>query len=160
MAMTILNIGILAIIASFTSGSVAIRRASRISTATALADAQMELYRGLSYNSIALDTTSVSSAPGAASTDYKCDSAVGSPTPPCATPTEVTTTCTTPLPNECKASRSATGPDHGTYVVDTYILWNTPANGRALKLVTVVVRDSATKQVYAREASTFDQATG
>ena len=59
MAMTILNIGLLAIVAAFNSGAVAIRRASRISTASALADSQMELYRALTYTSIALDSTTL-----------------------------------------------------------------------------------------------------
>jgi type II secretory pathway pseudopilin PulG len=161
MAMTILNVGILAIIAAFSSGSVAIRRASRVSTATALADSQMELYRGLVYGSIALDTGSVSGAAGALSTDYKCDSAVGSPTPACSTPSEITATCTTPLPNQCIASRSATGADQGRYRIDTFIQWDSSTSGgRPVKKVTVVVRDANSLQVYVREASTFDQSTG
>jgi type II secretory pathway pseudopilin PulG len=155
MAMTILNVGILALIATFSSGAVSIKRASRISTATALADSQLEIYRGQPYSAIALDATSVSSADNT----YKCDSALGGSCPN-STSAEVTTTCTTPLPNECKASRAVTGADHGTYRVDTYILTQTPTNGRVLKLVTVVVRDSTTSQVYVRQTSTFDQATG
>jgi type II secretory pathway pseudopilin PulG len=160
MAMVILNIGILAIIAAFSSGSVAIRRANRVSTATALADSQMETYRGLVYGSIALDATSVSSAPQS----YKCDAAVGSPASPCPTPSEVTVTCSTPLPNYCKASRAAPGADQSTYQVDTYIQWDSslaPYGGRTVKKVTIVVRDAnKTNITYAREASTFDQATG
>src|SRR6266487_6368782 len=55
MAMVMLNVGILAIVAAFSSGTVALNRASKISTASALADSQMELYRAITYNSIGLD---------------------------------------------------------------------------------------------------------
>ena len=47
MAMVMLNVGILAIVAAFSSGSRALARASRVSTAAALADTQIEAYRGL-----------------------------------------------------------------------------------------------------------------
>ena len=45
MAMVMLNIGVLAIVAAFNSGMFALNRASQISTASALADSQMELPR-------------------------------------------------------------------------------------------------------------------
>ena len=70
MAMTILNIGILAVVAAFNSGIVALRRSGSISTATVLADKQMELYRALTYGSIALDPTSIP-----ATTPYTSDAA-------------------------------------------------------------------------------------
>jgi type II secretory pathway pseudopilin PulG len=160
MALTILNVGILAILMAFSAGTVSIRQASRGSTASALADAQMELYRGVPYASIALDTSSVSSAPGTAAGDYKCDSALGASCPN-STANEVTVTCTTPLPKYCKASQSATGADGGTYIVDTYIQPLTVGSGRSVRQVTVVVRDSNKKtRVYVRQTSTFDQATG
>src|SRR5438034_6512607 len=47
MALTILNIGILAIVAAFQAGALAISRASRTATATTVADKQMELFRGI-----------------------------------------------------------------------------------------------------------------
>src|ERR1051325_1987118 len=69
-AMVMLNVGILAIVAAFNSGTFALKRASRISTSTALADKQMELYRALPYASISLDPTTIpSTAP------YTTDSA-------------------------------------------------------------------------------------
>jgi type II secretory pathway pseudopilin PulG len=160
MALTILNVGILAILGAFSASAVSIKQASRTSTASALADAQMELYRGVGYSSIALDTSSVASAPGAATGDYKCDSTLGTSCPS-STSNEVTQTCATPLPKFCKASQSATGADGGTYIVDTYVLPLTQGAGRAIRQVTVVVRDSLRKtHVYVRQTSTFDQATG
>jgi type II secretory pathway pseudopilin PulG len=158
MAMVILNIGILAIVAAFNSSMFALNRASKISTASALADSQMELYRALTYSAIALDSTSLSGVDNT----YKCDSALGASCPN-VTSGEVTTTCSgSPLPNQCLPSRTTTGADRKNYRVDTYITTTTPTNGRAEKLVTVVVRDgrSLSARPLARVASTFDQSTG
>jgi type II secretory pathway pseudopilin PulG len=158
MAMVILNIGILAIVAAFNSGIFALNRASRISTASTLADSQMELYRAIKYDAIALDSTAL----GSVDNTYKCDAALGSSCPN-STSGEVTTSCTSsPLPNECNPSRSVTGADHKLYRVDTYILTQTPTNGRTLKAVTVVVRDGGalSARPFARVTSTFDSSTG
>src|SRR5438874_12771311 len=73
MAMTMLNIGILALVAAFNSGAVALQRASRTSTAAALADTQMELFRAITYATIGLDSTSVN----ATDTTYRNDSVHG-----------------------------------------------------------------------------------
>jgi Tfp pilus assembly protein PilV len=166
MAMVMLNIGILAIVASFNSGIVTLNRAGRTSTAAALADQQMELYRAIPYASIALDSTQLA----AVDNTYKCDSALGASCPN-STSSEVTTTCTG-TPNECSPSRSITGansPDRKPYRVDTYIILSTasttpptPTNGRPLKIVTVVVRDGGalSARPLVRIASTFDQSTG
>ena len=169
-AMVMLNIGILAIVAAFNSGIVTLSRASRTSTAAALADAQMELYRALPYASIALDTTSV----GTVDATYKADSALASCSGyPNTTSCLVTTSCAgSPVPNECQPSRSVSppnSPDRKKYRVDTYIILSTstttpptPSNGRAVKIVTVVVRDAInlSARPFIRESSTFDQSTG
>ena len=151
-AMVMLNVGLLALLAAFISGSTAVRRASRVATASTLADTQMELYRALTYGAIALDSSSIpSGAP------YTTDAAYNA--------SQVTATCAsgsyTSYP-QCNASRSVTGPDHGTYRVDTYVVYRTPTSGRAVKLVTIVVRDSAslTGPALARQSSSFDQSTG
>jgi type II secretory pathway pseudopilin PulG len=146
-AMTMLNIGLLAVVAAFSSGVVSLNRASRITTAAVLADGQMELYRAIKYTSIQLDTTTIpSSAP------YNTDTAYNA--------TQVTGTCSG-SPPECNASRQVTGADGKSYRLDTYIVSYTPTGGRALKKVTVVVRDYNNLTVsYARQISTFDQSTG
>src|SRR4029079_12780962 len=77
MAMVMLNIGILAIVAAFNSGMFALSRASKISTASALADSQMEQYRAITYSAIALDSTAL----GTVDNTYKCDSALGASCP-------------------------------------------------------------------------------
>jgi Tfp pilus assembly protein PilV len=158
MAMVMLNIGILAIVASYQTGMFALNRASKISTASALADQQMELYRAITYSAIALDSTSLASVDNT----YKCDSALGSSCPN-STSSETTATCSgSPLPNQCTPSRTVTGADRKPYRVDTYISPTTPSGGRSLKVVTVVVRDGSklSARPLARLSSTFDQSTG
>jgi Tfp pilus assembly protein PilV len=157
MAMVMLNVGILAIVAAFSSGMFALKRASKISTASALADSQMELFRAITYSAIALDGATL----GTVDNTYKCDTTLGASCPN-STGSEVTTACAgSPLPNQCIPSRTVTGADHKSYRIDTYITTTTPTNGRAEKLVTVVVRDGTalSARPLATEASTFDQST-
>jgi len=152
MSMTMLNIGILALVAAFQSGAFALQRASKISTAAAIADIQMERFRAMNYNSIALDA-------GLFATDknhspYKDDLAFSAG--------QLTQTCASPAPDECKPIRTLAGPDGKRYEIDTYIISDSVATGRTLKRVTLVVRDAEalTARPLARIASTFDQATG
>jgi hypothetical protein len=64
-------------------------------------------------------------------------------------------------PNECAATREATGADGKPYRINTYIVETAPVNGRTVKQVTIVVRDDADQaRVYVRQASSFDQSTG
>lgn len=147
MAMTMLNIGLLAVVAAFSSGIVSLNRASRITTAAVMADGQMELYRALTYNAIRLEPTSI---PGTA--PYTTDTAYSA--------SQVTATCAGPPP-ECNASRQATGADGKSYLLQTYIVTTTPTGGRAIKKVTVVVRDYNNQALtFARQVSTFDPSTG
>lgn len=152
MAILVLSIGILAIVAAFGSGTLAIHRASRVATAASLADVQMERYRALRYDSIMLDSGSVSSADTIPS--YANDTA--------RIPPQFTGTCPS-LPRECQASQSVTGADGGSYRVDTYItIQAATTTYRENKLVTIVVREVVTDppKTLIRVPSTFDQATG
>lgn len=154
-AMIILNIGLIAIVAAFAAGTNAIRRSSRISTASSIADAQLELYRALTYPAIALDTTAVNGTDAV----YRGDAAL-----PGGDIGNLITTATGcgGLPNQCNPSRSQNGPDGGSYRIDTYIVSKTPTGGRPVKLVTVVVRDATnlTGLPWVRQSSSFDAATG
>lgn len=162
-AMTVMNVAILALVGAFNAGALSIARASHISTASVLGDKQMELYRALTYDQIALDSTQLSGV----DTTYLCDEALGTSCPNSAS-SEVQQTCSgSPLPAQCLPSQDVTGPDGGNYRIDTYI-GSVPAgtlsgeNFRAYKVVTVVVRnaDDLSAAPYVREQSTFDQATG
>lgn len=168
-AMTVLNIGLLALVAALNSGALALSRASRLSTAATLADQQMELYRGLTYASIALDSSSVTTLVGS-NNKYSCDAAIMVDTAgACGAAnrkTQNTVACTTPIPRECTPSRATTGPDGFNYRVDTYILEETAlpsgaSNARPVRIVTVVVRDANDlDRTFVRQESTFDQSTG
>ena len=152
LAMVMLNIGLLAVVAAFNSGIVTLQRASQVTTASVLADQQMERYREITYASIRLESAAATTADGDAL--YRADSARSYPT------AMVTGTCVG-VPVECNPSRTVTGADRRQYRLDTYILQQTPTGGRPLKIVTVVVRDAATlARTYVRQASTFDQSTG
>jgi Tfp pilus assembly protein PilV len=75
MALLVLNIGIFATLAAFTSGALTLRRASHASTAAAIADKYMESYRNSSYSSIppascATPVSSASNVTGADSLTY------------------------------------------------------------------------------------------
>src|SRR5260221_13659886 len=55
MAMVVLNIGLLALIATFQSGAMALRRAAVVSNGAAVADKVMETYRALQNTGIYLN---------------------------------------------------------------------------------------------------------
>src|SRR5215212_1988165 len=118
--MVLLNVGILAIVAAFSSGNAALARASRVSTASALADKQMESYRGLIYDNITFITSEWNSA--LADSTYKADTAYTSnmlnPVAPKALVGTVTV-CPTGVPaSSCDPSYTTTGPDHRSYRID------------------------------------------
>jgi Tfp pilus assembly protein PilV len=157
-AMVVLNIGLLALVASFNSGIVTLQRASRVTTAAVLADKQMELYRAISWANIRLETAQAAAA-DAEVTPYRSDAGRQYPA------ALVTDTCS-PLVAECTPRQTVTGADNRPYRVDTYIVSEIPNQGgsnegRAVKKVTVVVRDGNNLgTVYARQVSTFDQSVG
>lgn len=158
MALTVLNVGILATVAALNSGAIALQRASKVSTASALADAQMELYRALQYDSIGL--YDVATADGDAT--YRTDSArnYGNDT------MYTVASCSgTTFPVECKPIQTVAGsssPDGKAYRVDTYVVEQAPTGtSRVLKVVTVVVRDGNNlSKALVRSQSTFDRSTG
>jgi len=163
MAMVMLNVGILAIVAAFSSGNAALARANRISTAGALANKQMEIYRGLKYDNIVFVTSEWNAA--LADSTYTADTVytqnMQTPVAPNALVASVTTCPTTAASTACDPSYTTTGADRKSYRVDTYLYFDTPTYGNQLKTVTVVVRnpDDLTR-TYARASSTFDPSTG
>jgi Tfp pilus assembly protein PilV len=140
-AIVVINIGLLAILLSLTSGMTTLRRSAETSTASALADKQLELYRAVAFASIYLDTTALA----ATDSTYQTDAAYSA--------SQVSQTCGT-LTAVCTPTQTVTGPDGRSYRVDTYIVWVTPAGGTAVKQVTVVVRKSGTTATLARVVST------
>ena len=152
-AMTVLSVGILAVVAGFGSGYVALNRATRISSGAVLADAQMERFRALTYPFICLSSTSSEST-------YTAAAPSG---------TAVTGTPSSCDPTLVPIQAPKTGPDNHQYRIDTYVVWNCPLGGTPpgcinsspVKLVRIVVRDyTTTSKLYAQEESTFDQRSG
>lgn len=156
-AMIVLTVGILALIAAYTSGYMALNRATRVSSATLVADSQMERFRAVQYSAIQLNTTCGANCTQDAT--YTSDTAYSA----AALVTGCATTDATCLPTQTK-----TGPDGKSYRLDTYVeytcvsgtLSTSPSltcgagNPYPVKRVTVVVR-SSTLTAPVREQSTF-----
>ena len=140
-AIVVINIGLLAILLALTSGMVTLRRSAETSTASAIADKQLEKYRAVTFPSIFLDTAALA----ATDSTYQSDAAYSA--------SQVNQTCGT-LTAVCTPSQTVTGPDGRSYRVDTYIVWTTPSGGTAVKQVTVVVRKSGSTATLARVVST------
>jgi prepilin-type N-terminal cleavage/methylation domain-containing protein len=162
-AMTVLAVALLALVAAFSSGALTLQRASQTSTASALANQQMELYRGIKHCSIRLDDASIP-----ATTPYTSDPAYsGSQVLDTATCGGSTPTCTAVAwPDPCNASQSVSGSttqDGRSYRVDTYIVYDDFATfGDRLKRVTIVVRDGTNLNAtpLVRASSKFDRISG
>jgi len=163
MAMVMLTAGILAIVATFSTGNAALSRANRISTAGAFANKQMEVYRGLKYDNIVFVTSEWNSA--IADSTYTADTTyqqnMSSPVAPKALVATVST-CPANVPaSACDPSYTTTGADHRSYRVDTYLYFDTPSYGNQLRTVTVVIRDpDDLTRTFARVTSTFDPSIG
>src|SRR5688500_20316326 len=80
-AMTVMLVGVMSLFALFQAGIVQVRRASTITTAAALADAEMEKFRAIKYETIGLDDAQVA----ATETTYKSDAAYRDDTAPATT---------------------------------------------------------------------------
>jgi len=113
----------------------------------------MENMRAIQYDSIGIPEPLVV----AAAAPYSSDPAYqATPANRVALNACGTAPCTTKVPVQ-----TLTGADGKSYRVDTYMTWQTITGGRAVKLVTIVVRDgSNTAKVWARTASSFDASTG
>lgn len=140
-AIVVINVGLLTILLALTSGMTTLRRSAESSTASALADKQLEKYRAVSFSSIFLNTSSLA----ATDSTYQSDSAYSA--------SQVSQTCS-PVTAICTPTQSVTGPDGHSYRIDTYIVYVTPSGGTAVKQVTVVVRKSGATAALARVVST------
>ena len=163
MAMVMLNVGILAVVAAFSSGNAALYRANRTSTAGALANKQMEAYRGLKYDNIVFVTSEWTSA--IANSTYTGDTVyqtnMYNPVAPHALVPTVSAWPANVPATACDPSYTTTGADHRSYRVDTYLYFDTPTSGNQLRAVTVVIRNSNDlTRTFARVSSTFDSSTG
>lgn len=170
-AMVVLNVGLLATVAAFTSGTFAINRASHTATAATLADSQMEIYRALTYDWITLTATPSPALDTTYTTDAAYTACSTGSTPSCTHLTDASmgSRCTgtgavaVAFPAACKPIQNVTGADGHGYRIDTFIgavagTAVAPAQ-RAHKDIVIVVRDGRTLKVLARQESIFDCAT-
>ena len=134
-AMTVMAIGIAALVAGFGSGLVTINRARSTSTAGSLADKQMELYRQAAFTSLTPAAMSGAWLTGSDGNTYW----VGS---------SISWTCVVGPPN---TTTSATPP----------VCSGTPAT-RPVKLVSIEVHKGSTSSgpLAFSESATFDSSTG
>ncbi|HLY85061.1 MAG TPA: prepilin-type N-terminal cleavage/methylation domain-containing protein [Gaiellaceae bacterium] len=143
-AMIVLTVGILALVAAYSSGYVALNRATRVSSATLVADSQMERFRALQYSAIALNTGCGASC--TEDTTYTGDTAYSAAT--------AVTGCSSTTESTCLPTQTKTGPDGKSYRLDTYIEYSCVSgtyvsptscgsgNPYPVKRVTLVVRSS------------------
>lgn len=144
-AMVVLTIGILALVAAYSSGYVALNRATRVSSARLIADQQMERFRAVQYSAIQLNTTCGASCTEDAT--YTGDPAYSS------TAQVGGSSCSDAT---CLPTQTKTGPDGKSYRLDTFIAYTCVSgtlsispltcggtNPYPVKRVTVVVRSSS-----------------
>ena len=157
-ALLIINVAIFALYTSFTAAGSAVLRANRVSTATVVAEKQIELYRAMLWNRIGLKDTSITAS--ASDTVHTGDASW----PDAQT---AYASCTASAP-ECMAVQGpVTGPDGKTWRIDTYISTLVSGaggvtSGRPVKRVTVTVRrwNDQTAAPLARLVAAFDRSTG
>jgi hypothetical protein len=151
----------MALFGAYSTGYVALKRATRVSSATLIADSQMERFRALSYTNIQLNVTCGTTC--AQDSTYTGDAAY--------TSTSQISGCTSTDPS-CLSTQTQTGPDGKSYRLDTYINWTcvtgtlstspsvTCSTGsNPVKLVTVLVRKSNGSD-WVREQSIFNSLIG
>lgn len=155
-AMMFLTVGILALVAAYSSGYTALNRATRVSSATLVADSQMERFRALKYSAIQLNTSC--GATCAEDSTFTTDAAFSS--------AAQVTGCSSTTESTCLPTQTKTGPDGKSYRLDTYIEYSCVSgtfasatscgsgNPYPVKRVTLVVRGS-TLTSPVREQSDF-----
>jgi prepilin-type N-terminal cleavage/methylation domain-containing protein len=155
-ALTVLAVGVLATVGLFESSLLHLGRATKITTAAAVGEQEMEQFRAVTYSAIGLEPTAFATA--ATNATYIGDGACAS-TCMSAGPADGQTVTVTGSP--FAPSKTVTGADGKQYRADTYIMWRTITNGRPVKDVTVVIRDpSNPAKTWTRVISSFDQSTG
>lgn len=154
MAVVVLSIAIMAIMAGYDSAFMSLHHSARTTSASNIADNQMELYNALSYSSIGLDTTTLSSVKASNSTYTTDESTLTNQ----ATATDHTFSCGTA--SQCLPVQTITGDDHRSYTVETFIR-DVPSlsySGRSEREVTIIVRDpnSAGSPIISQLSAAFD----
>ena len=173
-AMAVLSIALLALLAGYGSAVSSLRATSLSSTASGLADGQMELYRALPYASIGLDAATTTAIGDSSSGSYDSLYATN-PLLDGAFVTDPVTGVVSQLPSgtvndftiadcgatpQCLPVQTVTGNDGNPYRIETFIVDEPTASiGWYERVVTVVVRDANVSgmPVLAQLSSGFDR---
>ncbi len=171
-AITLLTVGVGALLTLVASGFVSLQRSGESGTALTLAEAQLERYRGVSYPYIRLSHNAFASI--SASSPYMTANSSDATIPPGTSTSQVLDSasgnqaCTAADSALCAPVQTVTGPDRRSYEIDTYItqcpsasITSCPASGDPVRQVFVVVRDAVKTgtPIVARAASTFSSST-
>ena len=137
MAIVVVSVALLALMGSYDAIFASLHSSARTSTASVLANRQLELYGTLSYSKIGLDATTLQ-ATKTSDTVYAADEAALAG----ATGTDVTITgCGSSA--QCLPVQTITGNDHHVYRLETFIRDIPSFTGRTERTVTVIVRDES-----------------
>jgi prepilin-type N-terminal cleavage/methylation domain-containing protein len=152
-AMVVMSIGISAIVAGYSSGILAVGRAKTTTTAGALADRQMEVYRQGSFAAVPTTPGAPPSTPPPSGYSMQIDGASS-----CVLPN---TTLIAGSPPTCSGYCAV-----GTFVAGSPPICSgapptsLPVASRPVTIVTITVRDDSTGKLLFTETSTFDSSTG
>lgn len=156
MAMMILTIALLALIGAYSFGFFAIGAAGTTSSASLIANNQLQLYSSLSYTSIGFNSTTLTNASYTYNTDETALNAIQSGT-------DITNgTCGASTSAQCSPEQTVTaGADNKSYKVETFIrcVANPSVSGRKERVVTVYVKNasaSGTPSTVVKLQSAFD----
>lgn len=153
-AVLILSIAIMAIMAGYDSAFMSLHRAAGTSSASTIAENQLELYTALSYTSMGLDTTTLSTVKASNTTYVSDENSLQNH----ATATDHTFSCGTA--SQCLPVQTVTGSDHKGYTVETFVrdVPDLSYTGRNERVVTVIVRDphSAGNPIISQLSAAFD----
>lgn len=159
-AMTFIVLAVGALMTSYASSMISLHHSGTEGTALTLADRQIEAYKSLPYDSIQLASSTIPSGSDPYVTAHSSDASIPSSTGQITGGTASSCTGSTQAVVGC-ATQTWTGPDNQPYRVDTYIVAYTPSGGRAIKQVTVAVRQmisgSPGSKIWSRATSEFDQ---
>lgn len=154
-ALIVLAVGILATIGVFQTSLLHLGRATKVSTAAAVGEQQMENFRAVKFDAIGLEPTAFATA--VTDSTFTGDTACKSTCTVAGSANGQTVT----LAGGFLPKKTVTGADGKQYRADTYIMWRTITNGRPVKDITVVIRDpSNPAKTWTRVISSFDQSTG
>lgn len=154
-ASVVLSIALMALMAVYDSSFISLHKAAQKTAAATLAQNQLELFSALSYDSIGLDSSKLTTAKS--DSTYSSDEA--SLTPSGGSDRTLTGSCSQ---TQCLPIQTMTGSDHRSYTVETFIrdvaVDGQGYPGRTERLVTVIVRDPSTSgsPIVAQQSAAYD----